>query len=104
MRGRRPRDVAAQADVGAEELPLEPSTRSSDFRLLPEWRQPLVHRPVSFTLTPNDFAGKEQTVWVRAGDRTRLTWRTDDGRYDVTVTAGTGTRFAQRYAGTVHAG
>lgn len=43
-------------------------------------------------------------MWVRAGDRTRLTWRTDDGRYDVTVTAGTGTRFAQRYAGTVHAG
>lgn len=31
-----------------------------------------------------------------------MTWPTDDGRYDVTVTAGTGTRFAQRYAGTVH--
>ncbi|MGI5142705.1 phospholipase domain-containing protein [Streptomyces sp. CA-106110] len=59
---------------------------------------------VAFTVTPNDFAGKEQTVWVKAGDRTRLTWRTDEGRYDVTVTAGTGTRFVQRYAGTVHAG
>ncbi|TFV34447.1 DUF756 domain-containing protein [Streptomyces sp. T1317-0309] len=57
---------------------------------------------VAFTLTPNDFAGKEQTVWVKAGDRTRVTWRTDEGRYDVTVTAGTGTRFLQRYAGTVH--
>jgi hypothetical protein len=59
---------------------------------------------VAFTVTPNDFAGKEQTAWVKAGDRTRLTWRTDEGRYDVTVTAGTGTRFVQRYAGTVHAG
>ncbi|MEU6097630.1 phospholipase domain-containing protein [Streptomyces sp. NPDC047079] len=59
---------------------------------------------VAFTLTPNDFAGTEQTVWVGGGDPTRLTWRTDDGRYDVTVTAGTGTRFVRRYAGTVHAG
>ncbi|MFJ5533595.1 phospholipase domain-containing protein [Streptomyces sp. NPDC093261] len=58
---------------------------------------------VAFTITPNDFAGKEQTVWVKAGDRTRLTWRTDDGRYDLTVTAATGTRFAQRYGGTVRA-
>ncbi|WP_392756060.1 phosphocholine-specific phospholipase C [Streptomyces sp. LN590] len=57
---------------------------------------------VAFTITPNDFAGKEQTVWVRAGGHSRMTWPTDDGRYDVTVTAGTGTRFAQRYAGTVH--
>ncbi|WP_256725601.1 phospholipase domain-containing protein [Streptomyces sp. IMTB 2501] len=59
---------------------------------------------VAFTLTPNDFAGKEHTVWVGAGDRARLTWPTGEGRYDVTVTAGTGTRFAQRYAGSVHAG
>ncbi|GHE05072.1 hypothetical protein GCM10010339_39350 [Streptomyces alanosinicus] len=59
---------------------------------------------VAFTLTPNDFAGKERTVWVGGGERTRLSWRTDEGRYDVTVTAGTGTRFVQRYAGTVHAG
>ncbi|MGW7242733.1 hypothetical protein [Streptomyces sp. NPDC054804] len=33
-----------------------------------------------------------------------ITWHTDEGRYDITVTAGTGTRFARRYAGTVHAG
>ncbi|MGY5035184.1 phospholipase domain-containing protein [Streptomyces sp. 900116325] len=47
-------------------------------------------------------AGKERTVWVHAGGHSRMTWPTDDGRYDITVTAGTGTRFAQRYAGTVH--
>ncbi|MEU6368180.1 phospholipase domain-containing protein [Streptomyces sp. NPDC046931] len=58
---------------------------------------------VAFTITPNDFAGEERTVWVGTGERTRLTWRTDEGRYDVTVTAATGTRCAQRYEGTVHA-
>ncbi|MFD8390854.1 hypothetical protein ACFV2N_16995 [Streptomyces sp. NPDC059680] len=41
---------------------------------------------------------------VTRGGRTRLTWPTDDQRrYDVTVTAGTGTRLAERYTGTVHA-
>ncbi|MFJ4847080.1 MULTISPECIES: phosphocholine-specific phospholipase C [unclassified Streptomyces] len=58
---------------------------------------------VAFTVTPNDFDGEEEIVWVRAGHQDTVKWRTDDGRYDVTVTAGTGTRFVQRYAGTVHA-
>ncbi|GAA4590971.1 phospholipase C, phosphocholine-specific [Planotetraspora phitsanulokensis] len=57
---------------------------------------------VAFTITPNDFADKEQTIWVGPGRHAETTWRTDDGRYDFTVTASTGTRFAQRYAGTVH--
>ncbi|WP_405591347.1 phosphocholine-specific phospholipase C [Streptomyces sp. NBC_01190] len=57
---------------------------------------------VAFTITPNDFAGQARTVRVKAGGRARSTWDTDAGRYDFTVTAGTGTRFAQRYAGTVH--
>ncbi|GII59782.1 non-hemolytic phospholipase C [Planotetraspora thailandica] len=57
---------------------------------------------VAFTITPNDFGGQETTVWVKPGDHARHTWRCDRGRYDFTVTAGTGTRFAQRYAGTVH--
>ncbi|WP_327066622.1 phosphocholine-specific phospholipase C [Kitasatospora sp. NBC_01302] len=58
---------------------------------------------VSFTATGNDFAGTPQTVWVGAGRTTRIDWPLDpQGRYDVTVTAGTGTRFAQRYAGWAH--
>jgi phospholipase C len=58
---------------------------------------------VTFTLTPNDFGGRTQTVLVEAGHRAQPTWPSDrDGRYDFTVSAGTGTRFAQRYAGTVH--
>ncbi|AWS42808.1 phosphocholine-specific phospholipase C [Streptosporangium sp. 'caverna'] len=57
---------------------------------------------VAFTITPNDFGGKPQTVWVGPGDRAQPTWSGNGGRYDFTVTAGTGGRFAQRYAGTLH--
>ncbi len=58
---------------------------------------------VSFTVAPNDFAGSARTLWVGPGRDTTVSWPLDaDGRYDVTVTAGTGTRFAQRYAGTAH--
>ena len=57
---------------------------------------------VAFTITPNDFGGKPQTVWVGPGARAQPTWSGNGGRYDFTVTAGTGDRFAQRYAGTLH--
>ncbi|MCZ4095053.1 phospholipase C, phosphocholine-specific [Streptomyces sp. So13.3] len=57
---------------------------------------------VSFAITPNDYAGTAQTVTVAPNSRTTLTWPLDGGRYDVTVTAGTGTGLVQRYAGTVH--
>ncbi|MEV4612063.1 phosphocholine-specific phospholipase C [Kitasatospora sp. NPDC049258] len=57
---------------------------------------------VSFTISPNDFAGTAQTVWVAANKQATVNWPLDNGRYDVTVTAATGTRFARRYAGTVH--
>ncbi|MET8697846.1 phospholipase domain-containing protein, partial [Kitasatospora sp. NPDC004723] len=58
---------------------------------------------VCFSVAPNDFAGTAQTVWVRPGKQTNLTWPLDkQGRYDVVVTAATGQRFARRYAGWVH--
>ncbi|MGW2400164.1 phosphocholine-specific phospholipase C [Kitasatospora sp. NPDC001664] len=57
---------------------------------------------VSFTLSAHDFAGRTQTVWVAAGKQATVNWPLDNGRYDVTVTAATGTRFVRRYAGTVH--
>ncbi|MFJ5880427.1 phosphocholine-specific phospholipase C [Kitasatospora cineracea] len=57
---------------------------------------------VSFTLAPNDYAGKPQSVWVAANKQAAVDWPLDAGRYDVTVTAATGTRFVRRYAGTVH--
>ncbi|MDH6113403.1 phospholipase C [Kitasatospora sp. MAP12-15] len=59
--------------------------------------------PVSFTATANDFAGTPQTAWVDSGKTVKLDWPLDPaGRYDVTITAATGTRFTQRYAGTAH--
>lgn len=58
---------------------------------------------LAFTAAPNDFAGTAQTVWVRPGKQVNLAWPLDkQGRYDVVVTAHTGRRFTQRYAGWVH--
>ncbi|MFL4910275.1 phosphocholine-specific phospholipase C [Streptomyces sp. MMS24-I2-30] len=58
---------------------------------------------VSFTLTANDFGDDTRTVQVGPRARTTVSWHADrQGRYDVTVTAATGTRFAERYAGTIH--
>ncbi|MCX5214493.1 DUF756 domain-containing protein [Kitasatospora sp. NBC_00240] len=58
---------------------------------------------ICFTAAPNDFDGSAQTVWVKPGKQSRLVRPPDrQGHYDVTVTAGTGTRFTQRYAGRVH--
>ncbi|MCX5210261.1 phospholipase C, phosphocholine-specific [Kitasatospora sp. NBC_00240] len=56
----------------------------------------------SFTLARNDFAGAAQTAWVAPGGSVTVNWPLDQGRYDLTVTAGAGTRFAQRYAGRLH--
>ncbi|NEA73314.1 phospholipase C, phosphocholine-specific [Streptomyces sp. SID13588] len=58
--------------------------------------------PVLFTVAPNDFGGAARTAWVDPGHCGEILWPTSGGRYDITATAGTGTRFAQRYAGTVH--
>ncbi len=57
---------------------------------------------VLFTLTPNDFAGSAQSAWLAPGGRTTVNWPLDQGRYDVVLTAATGTRFTRRYAGTLH--
>ncbi|WP_405019683.1 phospholipase C, phosphocholine-specific [Kitasatospora sp. NBC_00070] len=58
--------------------------------------------PGYFAATPNDFGTPAQSVWVPAQSTRTLNWALDQGRYDVTVTAATGTRFTQRYAGTLH--
>ncbi|MFD0569699.1 phospholipase domain-containing protein [Kitasatospora gansuensis] len=55
-----------------------------------------------FAATPNDFGTPAQSVWVPAQSTRTLNWALDQGRYDVIVTAATGTRFTQRYAGTLH--
>jgi phospholipase C len=57
---------------------------------------------VTFTLTPNDFAGRRQSVTVAGGRSKTVEWPADaDGYYDVTVTADSGDGFARRYAGRI---
>ncbi|MFF0342857.1 alkaline phosphatase family protein [Kribbella sp. NPDC004875] len=56
-------------------------------------------RAVTYTLTPNDFTGKKTTIVVPAGKHSVITWPTEDGYYDVVITAKESTDFTQRYAG-----
>jgi phospholipase C len=57
---------------------------------------------VTYTLTPNDYEGKTQTVTVRQGSPRTVSWPTDaHGYYDVVITANTTDGFRRRYAGRV---
>ena len=59
-------------------------------------------KAVTFTLTPNAFAGDQRIVPVTAGHSKTVDWPADaDGYYDVTVTADTGDSFTRRYAGRI---
>ena len=55
-----------------------------------------------YTLTPNDYEGSSQTVTVKAGSPTTISWPTDQyGYYDVVITASTAGGFRRRYAGRI---
>ena len=57
---------------------------------------------ISYTLTPNDYQGRTQTVTVKASGATTISWPADhDGYYDVVITAGTSDGFRRRYAGRI---
>jgi phospholipase C len=59
-------------------------------------------RDVTYTLTPNDYEGKKQTVTVRSRGTRQVAWPTDpDGYYDVVITASTSDGFKRRYAGRI---
>jgi phospholipase C len=57
--------------------------------------------PVRYQLTANEFAGGTKTVHVAAGKTVEVDWPAQDGYYDVTITADTGTGWTQRYAGRI---
>jgi phospholipase C len=58
--------------------------------------------PVTYTLTPNDYAGRTQTVRLSGGGAKTVKWAANaDGYYDVTVTANTSDGFTRRYAGRI---
>ena len=60
------------------------------------------HRAVVYTLTPNDYEGREQTVTIRSGGSRAVEWPTDaDGYYDVIITTDTSDGFKRRYAGRI---
>ncbi|MFD7155578.1 alkaline phosphatase family protein [Kribbella sp. NPDC059898] len=58
-------------------------------------------KSVTYTLTANDFAGRTTTIQVPAGKQTVITWPTEDGYYDVIITAKESPDFNHRYAGRV---
>lgn len=58
-------------------------------------------QPVHFALTANDYDGGDRTLWVKPGASSTVEWPTDDGYYDVIITADTGTGWQHRYAGRV---
>lgn len=88
---------AEQDDVAVPVVTATPGTPALTLDLVNAGRT-----AVTFTLTPNDYAGTAQTLRVAANSRATATYPLDQSRYDVTVTATTGTRFTQRYAGTLH--
>jgi phospholipase C len=57
--------------------------------------------PVRYQLVANDYLGGTQIVHVKGGESTEVDWPTQDGYYDVIVTADTGNGWTQRYAGRV---
>jgi len=57
---------------------------------------------IIYTLTPNDYQGRTQTVTVKARSSTTISWPTDQyGYYDVVITAHTSDGFRRRYAGRI---
>jgi phospholipase C len=60
------------------------------------------HQPVVYTLTPNDYEGRTQTVTVKSGGARTVKWPTDRyGYYDVVITASAADGFLRRYAGRI---
>jgi phospholipase C len=57
---------------------------------------------VVYTLAPNDYEGRTQTVTVGSGGSKSVSWPTDQyGYYDVTITASAAGGFLRRYAGRI---
>jgi len=76
---------------------LQPSAMTLELTLANEGREKIL-----YTLTPNDYKGRAQTVAVALGSSKTISWRTDQyGYYDVVITTNTGDGFRRRYAGRI---
>jgi hypothetical protein len=57
---------------------------------------------VLYSLTPNDYEARSQTVTVPGGSTRTVSWPANaDGYYDVVITANSGDGFRRRYAGRI---
>ena len=72
-------------------------TKTVELTLANEGRRGIV-----YTLTPNDYEGRTETVTVKAGGSSAISWPTDQyGYYDVVITASAVDGFRRRYAGRI---
>ncbi|MBS2534941.1 DUF756 domain-containing protein [Catenulispora sp. NF23] len=58
-------------------------------------------KPLTYTLTANDYAGGTRHVSVAPGRTKTVTWPTQQGYYDVVLTVDSDNTWTQRYAGRV---
>ena len=93
--------VAAGQDKGP--VPVVTATlqsgpaRTVELTLANEGQQEIL-----YTLTPNDYQGRTQTVAVNLGSPETISWPTDQyGYYDVVITTSTVSGFRRRYAGRI---
>jgi phospholipase C len=57
---------------------------------------------IVYTVTRNDYAGRDQQVTVKGGRAKTVSWPANqDGYYDVVITANTSDGFRRRYAGRI---
>jgi phospholipase C len=78
-------------------LPSGPGGTAVELTLANEGREAII-----YTLTPNDYEARTQTVTVKAGSPSKISWPTDQyGYYDVVITANTSDGFRRRYAGRI---
>ncbi|WP_345630147.1 alkaline phosphatase family protein [Rugosimonospora acidiphila] len=90
---------AGQKDTGIPRVDVD-LVAGSDARVKITLRNDGTH-PVRYMLTANDYLGGVQVFHVTGGKSEVVTWPTEEGYYDVVITADTGTGWTQRYAGRV---
>jgi phospholipase C len=61
-------------------------------------------RPMRFSLVSNDFVRRAESRRVAGGGRERVRWASEDGWYDVTVTAESEVPLVYRFAGRIERG
>jgi phospholipase C len=89
--------VAAGLNAGPVPVVTASLASTVELTLANEGQQKIV-----YTLTPNDYEGRTQTVTVTLGSPQTIGWPTNQyGYYDVVITTNTGDGFRRRYAGRI---